>query len=402
MSGAGSADLDAALAPRLAERHAQARYRQRRTADRAGAHVHVDGRDVVNFCSNDYLGLAHDPRLGEALAASARRFGTGGGASHLVSGHLTPHAMLEQRLACWTGRERALLFSSGYQANTGTIAALTGRGDHVVHDRLNHASLLDGTRLAGARLHRFAHRDPAHAGQLLAGLDPARARLVVSDGVFSMDGDCADVTALAGQCRARGGWLMIDDAHGLGVLGARGAGTLEAQGVSADEVPVLVGTLGKALGTQGAFVAGSHTLIEALIQFSRPYVYTTSLSPALAGATLTALDIVRDEPERRTHLQTLIGAFRHAAERLPGIRLMPSDTPIQPLLVGRGSEAEVLALARRLADEGLWCTAIRPPTVPEGSARLRITLSAAHTHADLDRLLSALEYHCCSQELTDD
>lgn len=386
--------FETALSHRLEKQSNAGRYRQRRSQCDAGVRTRIDGRDMLTFCSNDYLGLATHPRVVEAVCDGARRFGAGGGASHLVSGHQQIHDRLEARLAQWTGRERALLFSSGYQANLGVISALMSRGGHVVHDRLNHASLLDGTRLAGARLHRFTHGDVAAAEQTLAGLAPGSHRLLVSDGVFSMDGDCADVAALARLAERHDTPLMIDDAHGLGILGDNGAGTLAVQGVTAGQVPILVGTLGKALGTQGAFVAGSHTLIEALIQFARPFVYTTSLSPALASATLAALDIVQTEPERRRHLRHLIQSFRQELTglALPGITLMPSGTPIQPLLIG--SEQVAMALSDRLYEAGILCTAIRPPTVPSGASRLRVTLSAAHTDADLDRLLSALE-RCC-------
>ncbi|WP_251978377.1 8-amino-7-oxononanoate synthase [Salinicola avicenniae] len=393
--------LDGALQARLQRQRERHRYRERRTTSGAG----VRGpHDRLTFCSNDYLGLAGEPRLAEALAEGARRFGTGGGASHLVCGHSEAHERLEQRLATWTGRERALLFSSGYQANLGVISALLGRGDIALHDRLNHASLLDATRLAGAGLERFAHGDATACEQRLAALDPSRRRLVVTDGVFSMDGDTADLPALASACERHHAWLMVDDAHGLGVLGVTGRGTLESQSVTPQAVPVLMGTLGKALGTQGAFVAGSDALIEALIQFSRPYVYTTSLSPALAWATLTSLDLVENEPERRGHLDSLIAHFRREAAGLHahGLTLMPSCTPIQPLVVSRhsaqragdgedgGNDLAALAMAESLEASGIWCSAIRSPTVPVGSARLRVTLSASHTRADVDRLLETL------------
>lgn len=400
MSVSAGGALDEVLATRLQGQRERHRYRQRRTTCGVGPRIRHGDRELLSFCSNDYLGLAGDPRLSEALADGARRFGTGGGASHLVCGHSEAHERLEARLAEWTGCQRALLFSSGYQANLGVISALLGRGDIALHDRLNHASLLDGTRLAGARLERFAHADADDCNQRLARLDPARRRLVISDGVFSMDGDVADLAALATLCRQHRAWLMVDDAHGLGVLGASGGGTRQAQGVAAEDLPILVGTLGKALGTQGAFVAGSETLVEALIQFSRPYIYTTSLSPALAWATLTSLHILRDEPERRRHLFGLIERFRRGAASLReyGLHLMPSRTPIQPLIVGsRWHEGErntnamaALELAAELEARGIWCSAIRPPTVPVGSARLRITLSAAHETADIDHLLAAL------------
>ncbi|KAA0015794.1 8-amino-7-oxononanoate synthase [Salinicola corii] len=399
--------MDSVLAARLARQRQRQRYRQRATTTGIGPRFRRDGGERLAFCSNDYLGLAGDPRLAEALTEGARRFGTGGGASHLVCGHSEAHERLESRLAELTGCSRALLFSSGYQANLGVISTLLGRRDVALHDRLNHASLLDATRLAGARLERFAHRDADDCGQRLATLAANRRTLVVSDGVFSMDGDVADLDDLAVQCERHRAWLMVDDAHGLGVLGDEGGGTRQAQGIAPCRIAVTVGTLGKALGTQGAFVAGSETLIDALIQFSRPYIYTTSLSPALAWATLTSLDIVRGEPERRSHLASLIAKFRREAAGLRelDLHLMPSPTPIQPLVVGPswgrapgegrasergGNEAAALALAAALQDAGTWCSAIRPPTVPEGTSRLRFTLSAAHTHDDLDRLLSVL------------
>lgn len=394
MNASDMTAFETALHHRLEQQRAAGRYRQRRSQRDAGVHTRIDGRDMLTFCSNDYLGLATHPRVVEALCDGARCHGAGGGASHLVNGHQEIHDRLEARLARWTGRERALLFGSGYQANLGVISALMSRGGHVIHDRLNHASLLDGTLLSGARLHRFAHGDLSMAAQALDGLSPESPRMLVSDGVFSMDGDCADVNALARLAERHDIPLMIDDAHGLGVLGATGAGTLEAQNVAFDQAPILVGTLGKALGTQGAFVAGSQALIESLIQFARPFIYTTSLSPALASATLAALDIVQTEPERRAHLHRLIQRFRQevTGRALSGITLMPSETPIQPLLVG--GEQAAMALSERLYDEGILCTAIRPPTVAPGRSRLRVTLSAAHTDADLDRLLSALE-RCC-------
>ncbi|WP_110648698.1 8-amino-7-oxononanoate synthase [Salinicola peritrichatus] len=393
-----NAALEAALAGRLAQQRERHRYRERHVTQGVGVRTSRDSREMLAFCSNDYLGLAGDPRLAASLAEGARRFGTGGGASHLVCGHNEAHTRLEARLAEWTGCERALLFSSGYQANLGVISALLGRGDTALHDRLNHASLLDGTRLAGARLERFTHADVEDCDRRLASFDPARRRLVVTDGVFSMDGDTADLAALTTQCEKHRAWLMVDDAHGLGVLGARGRGTREAQGLASGDIPILVGTLGKALGTHGAFVAGSETLIESLIQFSRPYVYTTSLSPALAWATLTSLDIVEREPERRAHLAALIAHFRREAAGLRdlGLEPMPSRTPIQPLVLGAESDDRVdndraaLDMAQALEEKGIWCSAIRPPTVPAGSARLRVTLSAAHEMADVDRLLEAL------------
>jgi len=344
----------------------------------------IDGRRVLSFCSNDYLGLAADPRLVEALADGARRHGVGSGAAHLITGHAEPHARLEAALAAFVGRPRALLFSTGYMANLGVITALVGRGEQVLADRLNHASLLDGARLCDGRLRRYPHAD-ADAAARMAG--SAGAALLATDGVFSMDGDLAPLPALARTAQGLGARLLVDDAHGLGVIGATGRGTLEHFGLDSDAVPVLMGTLGKAFGTFGAFVAGDEALIETLIQLARSYIYTTALPPALAEATLTAVALVRDEHWRRERLRQLVARFRAGADAL-GLPLMPSTTPIQPLLAGEAARA--LAWSRALEADGVLVTAIRPPTVPRGSARLRITLSAAHEEADVDRLLDLL------------
>ncbi|WP_236236980.1 8-amino-7-oxononanoate synthase [Pseudomonas faucium] len=374
------------LAARLAERRAADLYRQRPLLESPqGPQVVVDGQPLLAFCSNDYLGLANHPEVIKAWQAGAERWGVGGGASHLVIGHSTPHHAVEEALADLTGRPRALLFSTGYMANLGAITALVGQGDTVLQDRLNHASLLDGGLLSGARFSRYLHND---AASLAARLEKATGNtLVVTDGVFSMDGDLADLPALAKAARARDAWLMVDDAHGLGTLGAQGGGVVEHFGLGVEDVPVLIGTLGKACGTAGAFVAGSEDLIEALVQFARPYIYTTSQPPALACATLKSLELLRRETWRREHLAALIGQFRQGAEQI-GLQLMDSPTPIQPILVG--DSAKALRLSRMLRERGLLVTAIRPPTVPAGSARLRVTLSAAHSQAQVQLLLNAL------------
>ncbi|SDH87484.1 8-amino-7-oxononanoate synthase [Pseudomonas flavescens] len=374
------------LAARLAERRAADLYRQRPLlGSPQGPLVEVDGRPLLAFCSNDYLGLANHPLVVEAWRAGARRWGVGGGASHLVIGHSTPHHELEEALADFTGRPRALLFSTGYMANLGTVTALVGKGDTVLEDRLNHASLLDAGLLSGARFSRYLHND---SGSLATRLDKAEGNtLVVCDGVFSMDGDVADLPALCAEARRKDAWLMVDDAHGFGTLGETGGGVVEHFGLGLRDVPVLVGTLGKAFGTAGAFVAGSDDLIEALVQFARPYIYTTSQPPALACATLKSLELLRSEHWRREHLATLIRRFREGAASI-GLRLMDSDTPIQPILIGDSGRA--VALSQALREHGLLVTAIRPPTVPAGSARLRVTLSAAHELAHVDRLLQAL------------
>lgn len=374
------------LAARLAERRAADLYRQRPLLESPqGPEVVVDGQRLLAFCSNDYLGLANHPEVIAAWQAGAERWGVGGGASHLVVGHSTPHHQVEEALAELTGRPRALLFSTGYMANLGAITALVGQGDTVLQDRLNHASLLDGGLLSGARFNRYLHNDPA---SLASRLDKAVGNtLVVTDGVFSMDGDLANLPALANVARARGAWLMVDDAHGLGTLGAQGGGIVEHFGLGVDDVPVLIGTLGKACGTAGAFVAGSEALIEALVQFARPYIYTTSQPPALACATLKSLELLRRETWRREHLAALIRQFREGAQQL-GLQLMDSPTPIQPIVIG--DSAQALRLSRLLRERGLLVTAIRPPTVPAGSARLRVTLSAAHSEAQVQLLLNAL------------
>lgn len=374
------------LAARLAERRAADLYRQRPLLESPqGPQVVVDGQPLLAFCSNDYLGLANHREVIKAWRDGAERWGVGGGASHLVIGHSTPHHAVEETLAELTGRPRALLFSTGYMANLGAITALVGQGDTVLQDRLNHASLLDGGLLSGARFSRYLHNDPA---SLASRLEKATGNtLVVTDGVFSMDGDCADLPALANAACSRDAWLMVDDAHGFGTLGVNGGGLVEHFGLGVDDVPVLIGTLGKACGTAGAFVAGSEDLIEALVQFARPYIYTTSQPPALACATLKALELLRRERWRREHLAALVRQFRAGAEAI-GLTLMDSHTAIQPILIGDAGRA--LALSRLLRERGLLVTAIRPPTVPAGSARLRVTLSAAHSEAQVQLLLNAL------------
>lgn len=374
------------LSARLAERRAADLYRQRPLLQSPqGPQVVVDGQPLLAFCNNDYLGLANHPEVIKAWRDGAERWGVGGGASHLVIGHSSPHHALEEALAEFTGRPRALLFSTGYMANLGTVTALVGQGDTVLQDRLNHASLLDAGLLSGARFSRYLHNDATSLGNRLE--KATGNTLVVTDGVFSMDGDIAELPTLAAAARAKGAWLMVDDAHGFGTLGATGAGIVEHFGLGLDDVPVLIGTLGKGFGTSGAFVAGSEELIETLVQFARPYIYTTSQPPALACATLRSLQLLRSEHWRREHLASLIAQFRQGAQQL-GLTLMESFTPIQPILIGDAGRA--LQLSRLLRERGLLVTAIRPPTVPAGSARLRVTLSAAHTGAQVEQLLDAL------------
>ncbi|TVP82076.1 8-amino-7-oxononanoate synthase [Thioalkalivibrio sp.] len=377
------------LRERLDAVRAAGRWRMPRVLEgRQAPEQVVDGRRVLAFCSNDYLGLASDPRVTDAARTAIERYGLGAGAAHLVNGHTRAHAELEEALADFTGRPRALLFSTGYMANLGVLQALAGRRDAVLEDRLNHASLIDASRLAGCRVRRYRHADAEHAASLLAATAPGQSSIIATDGVFSMDGDLAPLPALADAARRRGAWLMVDDAHGLGVLGDQGGGSCEHFGLSPDEVPILMGTLGKAFGTAGAFVAGSTTLIEGLVQFARTYIYTTAMPAALAAATRVSLDIARSEGWRREHLRALIQRLQQGFAQL-GLPVPASPTPIQPLLLGSSRLASETAAA--LLEAGVLVPAIRPPTVPEGTARLRITLSASHSETQVDRLLETLE-----------
>lgn len=386
--------LDAELRAGLARLAAASLLRTRRIVESApGTEVVVDGRALVNFCSNDYLGLAGHPEVRAAAIRGVERWGVGAGAAHLVTGHSRAHHALEEALAEFTGRPAALLFSTGYMANLGIASALAGRGDLVLEDRLNHASLLDAGMLSGARFARFEHADAVDAARVLASAT-AQRKLLLTDGVFSMDGDLAPLPELAVTARAHGAILVVDDAHGLGVIGATGRGTLEHHALGLDDAPVLMGTLGKAFGTAGAFVAGSHELIEWLVQRARTFIYTTALPPALAEAGCAALGVAAREGWRREQLAALTARFRAgAAER--GIALLATGppsmsvhAPIQPVAIG--SAARAVAVSEALRDAGLWVAAIRPPTVPEGTARLRVTLSAAHTETQVDRLLDGL------------
>jgi 8-amino-7-oxononanoate synthase len=379
--------LDQQLAPALAERRAAHRYRVRRVLQSAQApQVTVDGQQFTAFCSNDYLGLANHPEVIATFQRAADHYGAGSGASHLVNGHSAEHHALEEELAAFCGRERALLFSTGYMANLGAITALVGRGDAIFEDRLNHASLLDAGLLSGARFQRFLHNDLGNLAQRLQKTAAAR-KLIAVDGVFSMDGDCAPLPQLAELARTQDAWLMVDDAHGFGCLGKRGGGSVEHFGLTPEQVPILMGTLGKACGTAGAFIAGSDVLIETLIQFARTYIYTTAMPPAVAAATRTSLRLLQSEAWRREHLQQLITHFRTGAERL-GLQLMDSASPIQPVILG--DEARALAVSDDLAARGFLVIAIRPPTVPANTSRLRITLSADHSVEQVDALLEAL------------
>jgi 8-amino-7-oxononanoate synthase len=388
-----SMSIDDVLQSALNERREQNLYRMRKVIDSAqGAEVIVDGKRYLNFCNNDYLGLANHPDIVSAFKNAADEFGVGSGASHLVCGHSALHHRLEEQLAEFTGRPRALLFSTGYMANLGVINALLGNGDHIFEDKLNHASLLDAGLLSGARFQRFLHNDIDNLETRLARTQADEGdgrKLIAVDGVFSMDGDCAPLPELAQLAQKHNAWLMVDDAHGIGVLGKNGGGCAEHFGLDINQLPILMGTLGKAFGTFGAFVAGSEALIETLIQFSRTYIYTTALPPAVAAATSKSLEIVQRETWRREHLQDLIAQFRRGAEQI-GLRLFSSNTAIQPLLIGAADEA--MRWSNALAERGFWISAIRPPTVPANSSRMRITLSAAHSEKQIERLLDALAH----------
>ena len=365
----------------------QGLYRKCRIIDGAqGVKLNVDGKAVVNFCSNDYLGLANHPEVVAAFQKAADQYGVGSGSAHLICGHSHAHHALEEALAEFTGRKRALLFSTGYMANLGVISALVGRNDTVLEDRLNHASLLDGGLLSRAQFKRYRHSDLQDLRRLLA--DGAGRALIVSDGVFSMDGDLADLPSLAAFANQYQAGLMIDDAHGFGVLGANGGGIVEHFGLSQENVPILMGTLGKAFGTFGAFVAGSDELIEWLIQKARTYVFTTALPPAVAEASRTSLRLLQSQTWRRDRLKNLIEHFRMGARQL-GLQLMDSQTAIQPVLIGDSQQASSVSAA--LLELGFWVGAIRPPTVPAGTARLRITFCAEHDEDQVDALLGALD-----------
>lgn len=385
-------NIDAELKPALAARRKAHLYRERRTLESAqGPEIKLAGKQYLNFCSNDYLGLANHPKLIGSLQTAAGEFGVGSGASHLVAGHSSAHHELEMALAEYTGRSRALLFSCGYMANLGVLSAMLDRrrGDYIFEDCLNHASLLDGGIMSGARFQRFQHNDvedlKARLGKINA--EEKGRKLVVVDGVFSMDGDLAPLPELSDLCREKNAWLMVDDAHGFGVLGSEGRGSLSHFNCSSEDVPILMGTLGKSFGTAGAFVAGSEALIETLIQFARTYIYTTALPPAVAAASLASLELLKKEGWRREKLQEHIARFRQGVMTL-GYELAESETAIQPILLGDSEKA--LAMSKALEERGVLIAAIRPPTVPKGTARLRVTLSAAHSTAQVGQLLDAL------------
>lgn len=376
------------LPDELTQRRVEHLYRSRLVVESPqGPEITLAGKRYLNFCSNDYLGLANHPDVISALQRAAQEYGVGSGASHLVNGHSRYHHELEEALAQFTGRPRALLFSTGYMANLGAVNALLGRADALFEDRLNHASLLDAGLLSGAKFQRYRHHDISDLNRRLERSEGGR-KLIISDGVFSMDGDMAPLPELIKTAKAHSAWLMVDDAHGFGCVGPKGRGIVEHFGVVQDDVQILVGTLGKGFGTAGAFVAGSEVLIETLIQQARTYIYTTALPPAVAAATLASLKLVETETWRREHLADLIRQFRKGAAQL-GLELMESESAIQPVLAGSSTAA--LRISERLKEQGVLVTAIRPPTVPAGTARLRVTLSAAHSNGQVEQLLTALE-----------
>ena len=383
----GRPSLIERLARQQVERETtQARRRLLAVDARDGVRVLREGRWLLDFASNDYLALAQHPAVTAALCAAANTHGMGSTAAHLVCGHHRLHQQVEEALAEWLGQPRALLFGSGYLANLGVMQALLTAADVCVQDKLNHACLLDGARLSGAQLRRYPHADAEAAARQLRGT-PGRAALLATDGVFSMDGDIAPLRELSELARAENAVLYIDDAHGMGVQGPQGRGSAALLGLPADDTPLQLVTLSKALGGYGALVVGNHALVEAVLQGARSYLFTTALPPALAAASLAALQIARDDEERRLRLHSRIARFRHGAAQL-GLPLSASTTPIQPIVLG--DNARALALSARLAVSGLLVPAIRPPTVPVGQARLRITLSTAHQDTDIDRLLDAL------------
>ena len=381
------------LQTRLQARSEQLLLRQRRTVTSPPQpQLGVDGKPLLSFCSNDYLGLANHPDVVRAFKRGLDEYGAGSGASHLVTGHTAAHQALEEELADFTGRSRALLFGSGYMTNVGVLTCLLDDKDQVFEDKLNHASLLDGGLFSGASFRRYPHKDVRRLEAMLEAAPNEGLRMIVTDGVFSMDGDVAPLSQVLNAAERNNALVMVDDAHGFGCLGTHGGGIVEAAqelGAVVDEkrLPVLMGTLGKAFGTAGAFVAGSNELIETLIQFSRPYIYTTALPAALAVATSASLQIVRNESWRREHLHSLVHQFRRGATEL-GLELLNSPTQIQALMLHTPERA--LAASQALEQQGILVTAIRPPTVPPGTARLRVTFSAAHTERDVDQLLIAL------------
>jgi 8-amino-7-oxononanoate synthase len=385
-------ELLSALERDLQQLDRQSLRRRRRVADTPCApRVTVDGRDMLAFCSNDYLGLASHPKIIEALREGATRYGAGSGASHLISGHSRAHALLEERFAEFMSPHlespRALYFCTGYMANLAVLSALAGKDADIFSESLNHASLIDGARLSRANVQVYPHGD-TDALEVLLKTSAAKTKIVVTDSVFSMDGDLAPLPALLTLCEKHGAWLVIDDAHGFGVLGENGRGALEHFNLKSPYL-VYMGTLGKAAGVGGAFVAAHETVIEWLVQRARAYIYTTAAAPALAHALLTSMDIIAGEEgqARRAHLSALIAQLRNTLA-LQRWKLVCSDTAIQPVIIGKNDET--MRAAAALYEQGYWVPGIRPPTVPADTARLRITLSAAHTEQDVAQVASAV------------
>ena len=386
MSSKGVEGMAEVLSQRLAKAGQQGLRRSRHAYTPSGVMVEHDAAQLINFSGNDYLDLKQHPKIKQALIDGVERYGAGSGASALVSGYCPAHQQLEQAIAAFTHRPAAIVYSSGYLANLAVTAALLGRHDTIIEDRLNHASLLDAGRLSAARLLRYRHADMDSLQQQLE--QPGQGqRLVMTDGVFFMDGDTAKLAEIAGLCAEYNAWLMVDDAHGIGIAGPQGRGSVLAAGLDSDQVPVLVGTFGKAFGSAGAFVAGSLELIDALQNWGRSGIYSTAMPPAQACATMAALDLVEQGAGLRRKLRDNIQHFRVAAGDLE-LPLLPSTTPIQPLMAGEPETA--LAWGSALRETGLLVTPIRPPTVPVGAARLRITLSAGHSHEQIDQLLESL------------
>ncbi|MFA6120259.1 MAG: 8-amino-7-oxononanoate synthase [Sideroxydans sp.] len=375
----------------LVERVAQGLLRARRTLTTPQSpHIVVDGKSYLAFCSNDYLGLANHPQLISALQQGAQQWGVGAGAAHLVSGHFEPHHLLEHQLAAFVGKPAALLFSTGYMANLGVVQALVGKGDTVFADKLNHASLNDAMLLSRAVVKRYRHGDMAQLEKLLSETDKGR-KLVITDAVFSMDGDIAPLREMLALCERHDAWLYVDDAHGFGVLGEQGRGSLSHFDIASERI-IYMATLGKAAGVSGAFVAAEQVVIDTLVNHANSYVYTTASPAALSVALSRSLQLITQGDELRAHLRRLIEQLRRGLTDLPW-SLMPSDTAIQPVLIGDNQRA--LELSAALRERGIWVAAIRPPTVPQGTARLRITLSAAHTEGDVERLIEALHELAC-------
>ena len=376
----------AALQSGLDERAAQGLLRRRRTLQSPQApHIVVDGKPYLSFCSNDYLGLANHPQLIAALQQGAQQYGAGAGAAHLVSGHTQPHEQLEHALADFVGKPAALLFSTGYMANLGVVQALVGKADTVFADKLNHASLNDAMLLSRANIKRYRHNDMAQLASLLEQTVSGR-KLVITDAVFSMDGDLARLPEILSLCERYDAWMLVDDAHGFGVLAEQGNGSLAHFGIASSRI-IYMATLGKAAGVFGAFVAAEQVVVDTLINNASSYVYTTATPPALANAVLASLRLISQDTAQRAHLQRLIAQLRSGLRDLRW-PLMPSTTAIQPLLIGDNQAA--LDLSNALRERGIWVAAIRPPTVPQGTARLRITLSAAHSMTDVTRLTGTL------------